>query len=46
MIIPLGDREVQRLTVIRRSGESYERESQSDVRFVPLIGQFGFESSA
>jgi len=46
LIIPLGDREVQRLTVIRRTAEGFERETQSDVRFVPLIGQFGFEGSA
>jgi protein-L-isoaspartate(D-aspartate) O-methyltransferase len=43
LIIPLGDRDNQRLTVIRREGGRFERESQSDVRFVPLIGQFGFE---
>ena len=46
LIIPLGDREVQRLTVIRRTADGFERETQSDVRFVPLIGQFGFEGSA
>ncbi|HKV74758.1 MAG TPA: protein-L-isoaspartate(D-aspartate) O-methyltransferase [Gemmatimonadales bacterium] len=45
LVIPLGDRDTQRLTVIRRNGDRFERETQSDVRFVPLIGQFGFESS-
>ena len=45
LIIPLGDRDNQRLTVIRREGERFLHETQSDVRFVPLIGQFGFQGS-
>ena len=43
LIIPLGDRANQRLTVIRRVGNGFEQVVQSDVRFVPLVGQFGFE---
>ncbi len=46
LIIPLGDRENQRLTVIRREGGNFAHLSQSDVRFVPLLGHFGFEGSA
>jgi protein-L-isoaspartate(D-aspartate) O-methyltransferase len=43
LIIPLGDRENQQLTALRRQGEQLTRERLSDVRFVPLLGQFGFE---
>ncbi|MEO8032274.1 MAG: protein-L-isoaspartate(D-aspartate) O-methyltransferase [Gemmatimonadota bacterium] len=46
LIIPLGDRENQRLTVIRREGGSFAHLSQGEVRFVPLLGHFGFEGSA
>jgi protein-L-isoaspartate(D-aspartate) O-methyltransferase len=42
LVIPLGDREYQTLTLIRREGENYVRESLGDVRFVPLLGEFGF----
>jgi protein-L-isoaspartate(D-aspartate) O-methyltransferase len=43
LIIPLGDRETQQLTALRREGDQLTRERLSDVRFVPLLGQFGFE---
>jgi len=43
LIIPLGDRENQQLTALRRQGDQLTRERLSDVRFVPLLGQFGFE---
>jgi len=43
LIIPLGDRETQQLTAFRRQGDQMTRERLSDVRFVPLLGQFGFE---
>jgi protein-L-isoaspartate(D-aspartate) O-methyltransferase len=43
LIIPLGDRETQQLTALRRQGDQLTRERLSDVRFVPLLGQFGFE---
>jgi protein-L-isoaspartate(D-aspartate) O-methyltransferase len=43
LIIPLGDRETQQLTALRRQGDRLSRERLSDVRFVPLLGQFGFE---
>ena len=42
LVIPLGDREYQTLTLIRREGDHYIRESLGDVRFVPLLGEFGF----
>lgn len=42
LVIPLGDREYQTLMLIRRDGEDFTRTSLGDVRFVPLLGQFGF----
>lgn len=44
LILPLGDRETQTLTLVTRDrdGEGIKVQEVSDVRFVPLIGQFGF----
>lgn len=43
LILPLGDREYQTLTVVTKAGDgAITVRTQSDVRFVPLIGQFGF----
>jgi len=44
LILPLGDRDTQTLTLVTREGEGEATQVQeiSDVRFVPLIGQFGF----
>jgi protein-L-isoaspartate(D-aspartate) O-methyltransferase len=44
LIIPLGDRQSQALTLVRRVGDALERSTVADVRFVPLLGQFGFTS--
>lgn len=44
LIIPLGDRDTQRLTVIQREGGGFSHIFQTDVRFVPLLGHFGFEA--
>lgn len=46
MVIPVGSREEQALTIVVRdaSGEGYTRESIHDVRFVPLLGEFGFSA--
>lgn len=48
LIIPLGDRDQQVLTCFTRSAEGapLQRQSVSDVRFVPLLGQFGFAPEA
>lgn len=48
LIIPLGDRHQQVLTIFTRSGEGEPLRQQrvSDVRFVPLLGQFGFTTDA
>lgn len=42
LIIPLGDRDTQVLTIARRVDDRLETSSVGDVRFVPLLGQFGF----
>jgi protein-L-isoaspartate(D-aspartate) O-methyltransferase len=45
LVIPIGDREQQVLTLVRRTDEaSYETTTLGDVRFVPLIGEHGFQS--
>jgi len=43
MLIPIGDREEQRLVLIRRDGESLVRTQLDPVRFVPLIGDHGWK---
>lgn len=44
LVIPVGSREMQVLTRVRKdpSGEEYSTEEIADVRFVPLIGEFGY----
>ena len=42
LIIPLGDRDTQVLTLARRVDDRLETSTVGDVRFVPLLGQFGF----
>lgn len=42
LIIPIGDRTSQTLTVVTREGQGIRREAVSDVRFVPLLGLYGF----
>jgi protein-L-isoaspartate O-methyltransferase len=42
MVIPLGDRASQVLTLVRRQGEELKVSTIEDVRFVPLLGEFGF----
>ncbi len=42
MIIPIGDRDEQTLTRVEKIGDRVEITRLSDVRFVPLLGQFGF----
>ncbi|HWA16607.1 MAG TPA: protein-L-isoaspartate(D-aspartate) O-methyltransferase [Gemmatimonadales bacterium] len=42
LIIPLGDRKAQTLTLLVREGGALVKKAECDVRFVPLIGQFGF----
>jgi protein-L-isoaspartate(D-aspartate) O-methyltransferase len=42
MVIPLGDRANQTLTLVRREGDGLRTTTVADVRFVPLLGEFGF----
>ena len=42
MVIPLGDRANQTLTLVRREGDELRTSTIADVRFVPLLGEFGF----
>jgi protein-L-isoaspartate(D-aspartate) O-methyltransferase len=42
LILPIGDRDSQTLTLVTREGDRIRVEPVSDVRFVPLLGQFGF----
>ena len=42
MVIPLGDRTSQTLTLVRREGDQLRTDTVADVRFVPLLGEFGF----
>jgi protein-L-isoaspartate(D-aspartate) O-methyltransferase len=42
MVIPLGDRAGQTLTLVRREGDRLHTSTVADVRFVPLLGEFGF----
>ena len=42
MVIPLGDRATQTLTLVRREGDQLRTTTVADVRFVPLLGEFGF----
>jgi protein-L-isoaspartate(D-aspartate) O-methyltransferase len=44
LVIPLGDRDTQVLTVAERVGDQLRTSTVADVRFVPLLGQFGFSS--
>ena len=42
MVIPLGDRANQTLTLARREGDQLRTTTVADVRFVPLLGESGF----
>ena len=42
LVIPVGDRDGQELTVVARDGDRFSRKSVGGVRFVPLIGDQGW----
>jgi protein-L-isoaspartate(D-aspartate) O-methyltransferase len=42
LILPIGDRVNQVLTLVTREDDQVRIQPVSDVRFVPLLGQFGF----
>lgn len=43
LVIPIGDRDTQTLTVLTRGTDGIVTTSTTDVRFVPLLGQHGFQ---
>jgi len=46
LVIPIGDRHVQVLQLLRKVGDRIETTSLGDVRFVPLLGEFGFRPTS
>jgi protein-L-isoaspartate(D-aspartate) O-methyltransferase len=46
MVIPVGDRDTQTLTLIRREPGGFRTTTLADVRFVPLVGEHGFRTDA
>lgn len=42
MVIPIGDRESQVLTLVEQGTDQVRQTPINDVRFVPLLGEFGF----
>ena len=44
MVIPLGNRETQTLTLVERGEQGIRTSTIGDVRFVPLLGEFGFSN--
>jgi protein-L-isoaspartate(D-aspartate) O-methyltransferase len=43
IVIPLGDQESQVLTLVEKVGDQIRTSSATGVRFVPLLGEFGFK---
>jgi len=44
MLIPLGERDEQRLTIVSRRGTMYDHRDIGGARFVPLVGAHGWSS--
>ena len=44
LVAPVGGRDIQDLITIHKQGRSFMQESHGGVRFVPLIGQHGWEN--
>ena len=42
LVAPVGSRDIQELTVVRRVGQRLETEVLESCVFVPLVGRFGF----
>ena len=45
LAIPVGSLETQVLTIVRRRGDRFERQTRGEVRFVPLVGEQGWGAS-
>jgi protein-L-isoaspartate(D-aspartate) O-methyltransferase len=46
MLVPVGDMAVQRLTLVSRTPEGFERQEVTECTFVPLLGRFGWAADA
>ena len=46
MVIPLGDHDAQVLTLVEKEAGRVRTTTVSDVRFVPLLGEFGFDEGS
>lgn len=46
LLVPIGDRETQQLTIYTRRGERVDKRDVAAVRFVPLIGSHGWDGKA
>ncbi|MFW6075249.1 MAG: hypothetical protein ACOC9Y_06625, partial [Chloroflexota bacterium] len=46
LVVPVGDQAAQRLMALERRGDRFIEHHISDVRFVPLRGEFGWDSEA
>jgi protein-L-isoaspartate(D-aspartate) O-methyltransferase len=44
LVMPVGAREHQWLTLVVRTGDDYASKPLEPVVFVPLLGEFGYES--
>lgn len=44
MLIPIGDRQEQRLTLVRKTADGIETENITRCVFVPLLGRFGWDA--
>lgn len=44
LVIPIGDLEIQRLHVIKRNGDKFDRKEIYGFKFVPLIGKKGWKT--
>jgi protein-L-isoaspartate(D-aspartate) O-methyltransferase len=42
LLVPVGGRDEQRLALVTRRGDAFEREDLDAVRFVPLLGRHGW----
>jgi protein-L-isoaspartate(D-aspartate) O-methyltransferase len=43
LLTPVGDRDEQRLVLVVRRGTRFDRQSYDPVRFVPLVGEHGWD---
>lgn len=42
LVIPVGDRDIQKLVIMRREGDSFLKEEVFGFKFVPLVGKNGW----